>query len=279
MFFQRTLATLGLAATLTGGALAASTDLRIGLPSEPQSLDLTGAGDIAAIRVMYGNVFETLARFDDQGNPQPWLAERWELAPDGLSLTLTLRPDIRFHDGTSFEADDAAFSLNRQLGTLPAFSAITGVSVIDPRTLRIVLSRPDAGLLSALASPAAVIVAPESADNNGTEPIGTGPFALFDWFRGDRMILERNETYWGEHPKIIKASLVVYAHEAAGVAALQRGDVDGLAHVADPAVLATLQGVPGLFVTGTSAWNAGIEGVPVEMAEDWLDLRVLRWAE
>lgn len=276
---RQALATIGFLALLVSGAVAASTDLRIGLPSEPASLDPTASSDIATVRVAFGNIFEALVRVDENGRPQAWLAEGWELSPDGLGLRVTVRPDVRFHDGSLFEADDAVFSLRRQIGPNPDFSTVARVEVVDPRTFDIALSQPDAEILRKLASPAAVMVAPESADSNGSEPIGTGPFALFDWFTGDRLILERNETYWGEHPKIVKASLVFFLDGSAGVTALQMGDVDGLAHVGDAAMLARLQGVPGLFVTSSGAWKVGIEGVPVEMAEDWLDLRTLRWGD
>lgn len=274
---MRTLAALAAALMMTTSGLAAPTELRVALPVEPASLDVSTDASAATAQVSFGNIFEPLMRLDPSGEAEPWLAERWELAPDGLSLMLTLRDGVRFHDGTSFDADDAAFTFGRLIGAHPDFSGLSAAAIVDPRTLRLVLAKADPQLVEKLAR--VVMVAPESAGNNARAPIGTGPFALFDWFEGDRVLFERNEDYWGTHPKLVRAAMVFIPDPATAVAALEAGTVDVYAQVPDPEILAPLRTDSRFVVGADAAWKAGIEGMPETAAPDRMELVGLAWAQ
>ena len=121
--------------------------LVLGLPLEPPNLDPTAGAAAAVDEVVYGNVFEGLSRITQNGTVAPALAESWAVAPDGLVWVFHLRSGVRFHDGSTFDAQDVKFSLDRMLvpGSANAqaalFQPIRTVTVVDPLTVRITLDQ------------------------------------------------------------------------------------------------------------------------------------------
>jgi len=110
MTFRLTLA----AALLCGTAgFAQKSDLTIAMQLEPPHLDPTSAAAGAIDEVLYSNVFEGLTRFTETGAIVPGLARSWDISDDGLTYTFTLAEGVLFHDGTSFDATDVKFSLDR----------------------------------------------------------------------------------------------------------------------------------------------------------------------
>lgn len=242
------LATAGLLLA-TGLAYAQSTEIRVGVALEPPALDPTAGAAEAIDVVVYQNIFEGLTRIDQNGAVQPGLATAWTISEDGLTYRFTLAQGVTFHDGTAFEADDVKFTFDRLLADdsvnaqKALYEPIADVSVIDPQTVDITLSRPDGLFLFNLGRGDAVIVAPESADNNASEPIGTGPFAFVQWDRGSRVILEQYGPYWGDKPALTKASYVFIGDTATMTNALLAGDIDGTNNFA-PEALAVFEGNP-----------------------------------
>ncbi len=226
-----------LAAALTlaaaGAALAQQTEIRIGVALEPPALDPTAGAAEAIDIVVYQNVFEGLTRIDQNGAVQPGLAESWTVSDDGLTYTFTLHEGVTFHDGSTFDADDVKFTFDRLLADdstnaqKALYTPIESVTVTDAKTVVFTLSRPDGLFLFNLGRGDAVIVAPESADTNGTDPIGTGPFAFVQWDRGSRVVLERYEPYWGEAPALTKASYLFIGDTSTMTNALLAHDIDG----------------------------------------------------
>ncbi|WP_127752805.1 ABC transporter substrate-binding protein [Devosia sp. 1566] len=228
---------LGMAAMLgmswSSLALAASTQIRIGVALEPPTLDPTAGAAEAIDNIGYQNVFEGLTQIDQTGAVQPSLASSWTISDDGLTYTFILQPDVTFHDGTSFDADDVKYTFDRLLAPesinaqKALFSPIASVVVQDPQTITFTLSRPDGMFLFNLGRGDAIIVAPESAENNATAPIGTGPFSFVQWDKGSRVVLEQYGPYWGELPAITRATFVFISDTATMTNALLAGDVDG----------------------------------------------------
>ncbi len=208
------------------------TDVNIGLPLEPPSLDPTAEAAAAVDDVLYANVFEGLTRFAADGTIVPSLAKSWDISPDGLTYTFHLHAGITFHDGSSFDADDVKFSLDRinaadSLNAQKAlYASIKAVTVVDPLTVKVDLSRPDGNLLYNLAWGDAVMVAPESAANNKVNPIGTGPFFFRDRIEGSTISLEKNQAYWGAPARLDSVIFKFIGDPTAAFAAIQAGDVD-----------------------------------------------------
>jgi len=176
----------------------------------------------------------------------PGLAERWEMAPDGLSWTFFLKQNVRFHDGTEFNAAAVAANLDRimnpDVGSQKArvlLDAYTGYEIVDPYTITLRVSQPYAPLLDALsqvylgiASPAAL----KANTNNSYQwhQVGTGPYKLDEFVPGRLIRLIRNEDYnWGPvfYAPVVDDSLDTiefrfYTDPATRSLALESGEVD-----------------------------------------------------
>ncbi|WP_241523960.1 ABC transporter substrate-binding protein [Oceaniglobus indicus] len=219
---------------MLGGTLhaAARDDVIVAIQLEPPNLDPTSGAAGAIDSVLYSNVFEGLTRFAADGSVVPGLAERWDISDDGLVYTFHLRDGVTFHDGTALDGEDVKFSLDRarsedstnaQKGL---FAPIETVSVIDPLTVEVTLSRPTGNFLFDLAWGDAVIVAPESIATIATAPVGTGAFVFDDWRQGDRIDLVRNPDYWGETARLQRATFRFISDPRAAFAAMMAGDID-----------------------------------------------------
>lgn len=213
----------------------AQDNVTIAIQLEPPNLDPTGAAAQAIDSVMYSNVFEGLTRFMSDGAVVPGLAKSWDISADGLSYTFNLQTGVTFHDGTTMDAEDVKFSLDRaraedstnaQKGL---FANIAAVDVVDAATVEVTLSQPTGNFLFNMAWGDAVIVAPESAETNTTAPVGTGAYRFVDWVQGDRLELTRNADYWGGAPAIQNATFRFISDPTAAFAAVMAEDVDAFA--------------------------------------------------
>ena len=222
--------TLAMAAALSGAH--AQTDITIAMQLEPPHLDPTSAAAQAIDSVVYTNVFEGLTRFMGDGSIVPGLAESWEISDDGLTYTFKLHQGVTFHDGTTMDAEDVKFSLDRARAEESTnaqkalFAGITDVSVVDPHTVQLTLAEPNGNMLFNLAWGDAVIVAPESIENIKTSPVGTGAFKFSNWVQGDRIDLVRNPDYWGDTPALEAATFKFISDPTAAFAAMMAEDVD-----------------------------------------------------
>ncbi len=262
----------------TSAAFAQPTEIRIGVALEPPVLDPTANAAEAVDVVVYQNIFEGLTRIDQNGAVQPGLADTWAISDDGLTFTFKLHEGVTFHDGTTFDAEDVKFTFDRLLAedSLNAqkalYEPIEAVTVVDPLTVEFTLSRPDGLFLFNLGRGDAVIVAPESAENNATDPIGTGPFAFVQWDRGSRVILEQYGPYWGEAPALTRATYRFISDTATLTNALLAGDVDGTNNFA-PEALAVFENNPQFKVLVGSTEGETILGTN-NAKEPFSDLRV-----
>ncbi|SFG94393.1 ABC transporter substrate-binding protein [Sulfitobacter dubius] len=213
------------------GALAKD-DITVALQLEPPHLDPTSAAAGAIDSVLYTNVFEGLTRFMGDGSVVPGLAASWEISEDGLTYTFKLREGVTFHDGTTMDAEDVKFTLDRINAEDSAnaqkalYSAISEVTVVDPQTVEVKLSEPNGNLLFNLAWGDAVIVAPESVDTIKQTPIGTGAFKFDEWRQGDKITLSRYDAYWGDAPALASATFKFISDPTAAFASVMAEDVD-----------------------------------------------------
>ncbi len=182
---------------------------------------------------------------------RPGLAERYEVSEDGTVFTFTLRQGVTFHNGREMTAEDVKYSLDRV--TLPetqspgagffasiqgfdeistgAADTLSGVEVVDPQTVRITLSRPDATFLHVMALNFASVVPREAVEEAGADfgkvPVGTGASRLADWVIGQRLVLEKNEAYWRDGvPYLDGITFEVGQEPVVALLRLQQGEVD-----------------------------------------------------
>jgi peptide/nickel transport system substrate-binding protein len=220
---------LALAASV--GVAQAKTDIVVAMQLEPPHLDPTSAAAGAIDSVLYSNVFEGLTRFGADGSVNPGLAKSWDISEDGTEYTFHLNEGVMFHDGTTMDAEDVKFSLDRARAEDSAnaqkalFAGITDVTVVDPMTVKVTLDGPNGSFLFNMAWGDAVIVAPESIENIKTTPIGTGAFKFTNWVQGDKIDLTKNADYWGTPAKLDKVSFKFISDPTAAFAAVMAEDV------------------------------------------------------
>ncbi len=182
---------------------------------------------------------------------RPGLAEAYEISDDGLTYTFRLRPGVLFHNGREMTAEDVKYSLDRVTddSTLSPgagfFSAIegfdaamsgeteglSGVTAVDPLTVQIKLSRPDATFLHVMALNFASVVPREAVEaaggDFGRQPVGTGAFRLAEWTTGQRLVFEKNPDYWREGvPYLDQIVFEVGQEPVVALLRLQNGEVD-----------------------------------------------------
>jgi len=233
-----------------GQAFAAKNTLIMGMVLEPPHLDPTAGAPAAIDEVVYANLYEGLTRIGSKGEVLPALAESWDISSDGLTYTFKLRQGAKFHDGTAFDADDVKFSLDRARaeGSTNAqktlFDSIDSVSVTDAATVVVKLKSPAGNFLFNMGWGDAVIVAPESADTNKANPVGTGPFKFGNWVKGASVNLVKNNDYWGSPVALEKATFRFISDPAAALSSMLAGDVDAFANFPAPETVPQLQADP-----------------------------------
>jgi peptide/nickel transport system substrate-binding protein len=156
---------------ITCGTAAAQTTLRIGLAEDPDVLDPTLARTYVG-RIVFASLCDKLFDIDEKLNVVPQLALSHETSADGKTVTIKLRPGVKFHDGETFDAEAAKFSLERHLtmtGSFrkPEISAIGSIDVVDPLTIRLNLKTAFAPLIAQLTDRSGMMVAPKAAKEAG----------------------------------------------------------------------------------------------------------------
>ena len=182
---------------------------------------------------------------------RPELAESYEISEDGQTFTFKLRPGIKFHNGRELTADDVKYSLERVVNpetqspgagffaSIKGFdevangstTSLSGVTVVDPLTVKIELARPDATFLHVLALNFAHVVPKEEVEKYGADfgknPVGTGAYKMTDWTLGQHVVFEKNPDYWNKGlPYLDKITFEVGQEPIVALLRLQKGEVD-----------------------------------------------------
>lgn len=239
---------------IPAAAQAAKDSLVLGMPLEPPHLDPTAGAAAAIDEVVYANLFEGLTRIDENGAVQPGLASDWTISDDGLTYTFKLRRGVKFHDRSAMDSADVKFSLDRARAADSTnaqkglFEAIASVETPDAGTVVVKLSRPDGLFLWNMGWGDAIIVAPESADTNKANPVGTGPFRFVAWKKADSVKLAAWDGYWGAKPALKSVTFRFVSDPSAQVAGLMAGDIDAIPNVGAPESLERFKTDPGFEV-------------------------------
>lgn len=189
-------------------------------------------------------VYEGLLGFDDAMKIVPRLAERYEVAPDGVTWTFHLRSGVRFHDGTPFDAAAVKANFDRVLDPvanhkrLSLFSMIERVEAVDPATVRIVTKYPFGAFEPTIAHVSAAIVSPAVATATGKAfgstadaVSGTGPYRVASWKKDQEIVLARFDGYWAQAGPTREIVYRPIPEAAARVLALESGDVDVISRI------------------------------------------------
>lgn len=254
MSVAKRMAALVLAGSLASVCTGLQADtIRVAMPGDMRSTNYGVNRDGNTDTVLH-HVVEALVAYREDLSVGPLLAREWQVSDDGLEYTFTLRDGARFHNGEPVTADEVVWSWNRFLdedtgylckswydGSGNTGIEITDIEALDEATVRFTLAEPNGLFLARMAHLVCLtgIVHPDSVSDDGEwrEPIGTGPFTIAEWRRGEYVELERFEDYApldepmdgyaGSRETLVdRARFVILSDPAASKIALQSGDID-----------------------------------------------------
>ena len=227
-----------------------------GAQGEPVQLDPAVITDGISGRITR-QIYDGLVKYKGATTEvEPSLAQSWEVSPDGKTWTFTLRRNVKFHDGTPFDAKAVVWNFERwwktshpqhdnqvkagqtfeywegQFGGFDDKSIVTKVEATGSHTLRVTLKDPQAPFLANLAMFTFDIASPTAVEKWGTEfgkhPVGTGAFKFVEWKPNQEVVLEPNPDYWGAKPKIKRLVVRNIKDNSQRLGALKAGEIHGM---------------------------------------------------
>jgi peptide/nickel transport system substrate-binding protein len=217
-------------------AQAHAATFRLGVASDALTVDPIASSDNPSIWTEL-LIYDQLVRPSKDGTKlEPGIAESWTVSPDGKEFRFKLR-DAKFSDGSPVTAADVAFSLKRAAGEKSEwgrfFRPITSYEVVDDHTIVMKLDKPFTPILNNLAMFSASILPQKLVEAQGADffehPIGSGPFVLKSWSRGQKQELVKNPNYWEKgKPSLDAASIEVVPEDNSRVLKLKAGELDAI---------------------------------------------------
>jgi peptide/nickel transport system substrate-binding protein len=251
---------------------SAQSVLRIGLNDEPDALDPTISRAYTG-RLVFAALCDKLFDVTPDLKIVPQLATGYEWAADGKSITIKLRPGVRFQDGEPFNAEAVKFNIARHQTTPGSFrkseiGEIQSVDVVNDLTVRLHLSQPLVPLLAAFTDRAGMMVSPKAAkamgDKLGTQPVCAGPYKFVQRVAQGKIVLEKVADYWDKGSfSIDRIEFVPITDSSSRLASLRSGDLQMIERVS-PTDLAEIRGDSKLKVTGVP--ELGYQMIPLNVA-------------
>lgn len=203
---------------------------------EPPSL-APYANTSLAVPQVSSKIYEGLLEYDFSLQPQPGLARSWDVSEDGKSITFHLQEGVTFHDGTPFTSEDVRFTFMEVLKKhhprgMGFLAVVQDVEAPDPQTAIFRLSSPAPYLMMALSAADSPVLPRHifsegdlRSHPNANLPVGTGPFKLTEWRRGEFIRLDRNDNYWREGKPYLDRVVVRFVPDASTrTALLEKGE-------------------------------------------------------
>lgn len=231
-------------AAFAGGAQEAVVErdtITIAIGAEPEALDPVNMTSAPAATVGE-HAIQRLIYMEEDGSLTPMLATDWESSADGTEWTFQIRQGVQFHDGEPLNAEAVKANLDRfvdpDVGAAYAFllGSVQEIEAVSEYELRLHLAEPFAPILSHLSHSFIGIISPASfadlsPDETTDAAVGTGPYELVEWSRGDSITMVRNEDYWGPAPEIPNLVFRFIPEDSARMVALETGEADAVMRV------------------------------------------------
>ena len=237
-------------------ASAAAQSFVFGAQGEPVQLDPAVITDGISSRITR-QIYDGLVKYKGATTDvEPALAEKWEVSSDARTWTFTLRRNVKFHDGTPFDAKAVVWNFERwwksthpqhenqikagqtfeywegQFGGFDDKSIVTKVEATGSHAVRITLREPQAPFLANLAMFVFDMASPTAVEKWGTEfgkhPVGTGAYKFVEWKPNQEVVLEANADYWGVKPKVKRVVVRNIKDNSQRLGALKAGEIQGM---------------------------------------------------
>lgn len=233
---------LALVSAASPAGAQSGTQITISQPAEATTMDPGRSTQVLTVNYFY-NLYDTLVRWDAALKLQPGLATAWRNVNE-TTWEFTLRPGVRFHDGSPLTVDDVKATLERNLVVgktvvQSGFATIESVQAVPPATVRIVTKKPDPLLLVRMAQMGAQILPARLTTDDGVKelarkPVGTGSYRFVEWVKDERLVMEANRDWWGWEGKPPAIERVVWKpipDDFPRLVALEKGEADIITNV------------------------------------------------
>ncbi len=247
----------------------------ISIADDPETLD-PHFGESGPSAAVLRNVLEPLVTFDRQMAVVPFLAESWEVVDD-VTWRFRLREGVVFHNGEPFNADAVKFTIERTMNAdlqaqglndpFPSRSGISHVTVVDPYTVDLVLNAPN--ILLPVFLTFLYILEPTYYTENSIQvtslnPVGTGPWRVTEWVKGDHLTLQSFPDYWRGDPGLSEIIYRPVPDAATRLNMLLAGEVDMIGRIA-PEDFSVIEADPNLRVSLVPGTNRTHIGIPTNV--------------
>lgn len=221
----------GASGAQAGGQPDLNAEVRIAAGEDTWPGGGTGAKSYHYMYVLNANIYEPLVYLESNFTLRPGLAERWEIQPDGITTRFFLRKGVTFHNGQPFTADDVVWTWGvrqpegKTLSTVANTLGPDSVKKIDDFTVDFTPAQPNLRIPEQIVHPEGAIV--PKGTHNDTMPVnGSGPYKVVSYTPTESAVIERNENYWGEKPKVKRITFQFLPDPQTRLEALKAGQVD-----------------------------------------------------
>ncbi|HTY78150.1 MAG TPA: ABC transporter substrate-binding protein [Candidatus Bathyarchaeia archaeon] len=214
----------------------------ISQPAEATTMDPGRSTQVLTVNY-FVNVYDTLTRWDGSLQLVPGLATAWKSVNE-TTWEFTLRPNVKFHDGSPLTAEDVKATLERNMQpgktvVTPGFTTFEAVQVVSPLTVRILTRKPDPLVPVRMAQMGSQILPARLTTDEGVKelarrPVGTGAYRLVEWVKDERLVMQAHHDWWGWEGKAPGVERVIWKpipDEFPRMVALEKGDVDIITNV------------------------------------------------
>lgn len=241
---------------------AEPTQLTIVQPAEATTMDPGRSTQVLTVNYFY-NLYDSLTRWDAALQLQPGLATSWKAVND-ITWEFTLRPGVKFHDGSPLTAEDVRATIERNLVpgktvVTAGFTTIESVQAASPTLVRVVTRKPDPLLPVRMAQMGSQILPARLTTDEGAKelarrPIGSGAYRFVEWVKDERLVMEANRDWWGwegRPPSVDRVLWKAIPDDFPRLVALEKGDADIVTSVPPDRIRSVAEG-----------WNTRVVSVP-----------------
>lgn len=210
----------------SGGQTASGGVLRIAEISNPRTFNPLRQNNFWS----WGAIYDSLLRYNPAGELVPHLAESYTISEDGTKVSIKLRSGVKFHSGREFSSEDVAwvFEKLKEPSTGALFRtfalAVVDIETPDATTINLTFEKPEAGILDLLGN--FYIPDKEIYDDLDRKGGGTGPFEFVEFIPDEKVVLKRNENYWGAKAALDRIEVQIFGDRQAATANLESGTID-----------------------------------------------------